>query len=364
MATLPDNNISVTLVKDTLSETSFSVGSLCSSTNINKWSKHKPVIYPSNSTTGITNWWKAVDGSCGLSFNVYTTAGLITTAGSFLYNLKNKLDPWGYKIPYGGELSPYRIGDFRGYYTDAFPAIQVSEDITVILSSTDNGFSITAGIVNAGNTYNISFNDILYNGVALDTYYFGVLIYNKSDNTYFAATSDTVDNYSVRFTNMRGYIGSNWACAYFLSQYPKTQLGAFQTGNLIAIDSDHSNLTIKDTPQLAEITLDAWWGVKYTQVNYRAIFTNSNFQTSTITNVVASFIYNTQSNLDPSTGTVLSTSLIGTVVIDANSSQMKLGNFTYTGSYDSTGWYYVGIKSDQLSTKYALVVMDAPPLIP
>jgi len=336
---------------------------LCTHPNINKWSKHKPVIYPADVTTGITNWWKSVDGLCGLTFNVYTTAGSITTAGSFLYNLKNKLESWGYKRPFGGQTSPYRQGDFRGYYTDALPAISVSSDITAVISSSDNGFSIYAGSVNADNQYNISFNDIEYNGVKLDTYYFGVLIYNKSENTYFTATSNTVGDLTVRFTNMRGYIGSNWACAYFLSQYPKTQTGSFQTGNLIAIDSDHSNLTIKDTPALAEITLDAWWGVKYTQVNYRAIFTNENYQTSTVTNVSAMLIYNPQDKLDPADGTILSTSSIGTIVIDATSSQMEVGNFTYTGSYDSTGWYYIGIKSDQLSTKYALVVMDAPPII-
>jgi hypothetical protein len=46
MGQLPDRDISVMLVHNTIGDPSLDVGTLCSSTKINPWSKNKPVRYP------------------------------------------------------------------------------------------------------------------------------------------------------------------------------------------------------------------------------------------------------------------------------------------------------------------------------
>ena len=68
---LGTTNITTTLVGNTLGIASKDVGTLCSSSLINKWSKNKPVVYPAIATAGITNRWKAVGGNCGLSIPEY-----------------------------------------------------------------------------------------------------------------------------------------------------------------------------------------------------------------------------------------------------------------------------------------------------
>src|SRR5574344_2027594 len=102
---LGTTNISTTLVSQTIGVASRDVGTLCSSSLINKWSKYKPVIYPVVSTTGITDWWKAADGNCGLSITEYSNINDLVAA------ITNGV-VWEYNKPTGGISSPYRLGDF------------------------------------------------------------------------------------------------------------------------------------------------------------------------------------------------------------------------------------------------------------
>ena len=127
---LGTTNITTTLVGQTIGVASRDVGTLCSSSLINKWSKYKPVRYPVISTTGITNWWKAVDGNCGLSIpeylNIDNLVAAITNGAVWIYNK-----------PTGGISSPYRFGDFRGYeHTASRPFLNIT-----IPSKAYNGLS-------------------------------------------------------------------------------------------------------------------------------------------------------------------------------------------------------------------------------
>lgn len=94
--------ITTTKVANTLSTSSHNVGTLCTNSNINKWSKWKPVSY--NTKTGIT---ESQLKSIYYGLNIPTYPQQIT-ASTVTYNK-----------PTGGETSPYRLGDFRNYNHDA-----------------------------------------------------------------------------------------------------------------------------------------------------------------------------------------------------------------------------------------------------
>lgn len=100
---LPNSNISTTLVGQTLGTSSRDVGTLCTHPNINKWSRWKPV-------RALTNGGPLTDvllrgANCG--------AILPGTINALVLDKRD--DNWEYAPPQGGEASPYRIGDFRGY---------------------------------------------------------------------------------------------------------------------------------------------------------------------------------------------------------------------------------------------------------
>lgn len=111
MAALPTTGISTTLVGTTLGVYTRDVGSLCTSPNVNKWSKWKPVDF--NKTSGLT-----LSDLQSINFGVSIVTEYLSPI-----NLRDQLVSLGYdcvyNLPTGGELSPYRLGDFRNYYHDA-----------------------------------------------------------------------------------------------------------------------------------------------------------------------------------------------------------------------------------------------------
>lgn len=116
MAALPSSGISTSLVANTLQTSSHDVGTLCTHSNINKWSKHKPINYPK------------LDGLSDAEYRGTTT----DIANGIIYGIKGVLSGAGYEDlhntsyqyvggPKGGANSPYRLGDFRGYDHNARP---------------------------------------------------------------------------------------------------------------------------------------------------------------------------------------------------------------------------------------------------
>ena len=93
---------SISEVKQVLAETSNSVGGLCTSPKINKWAKYKPVRHPSK---GDLTESELQSVHYGLSVSYDGTAD--------------------YTKPIGGEQSPFRLGDFRGYNRNARPPVSV-----------------------------------------------------------------------------------------------------------------------------------------------------------------------------------------------------------------------------------------------
>ena len=95
---LPNTNISVAMVKAELGAATNDVGQLCIHPNVNKWSKWKPVAKAQVTPMTLEDM-KSV--SFGLDYNGH------------------------YNKPLGGASSPFRLGDFRGYYHNAYPPVKV-----------------------------------------------------------------------------------------------------------------------------------------------------------------------------------------------------------------------------------------------
>lgn len=107
------------------------------SAKINKWSKYKPVPlkanfaqdYDSSAPDYDADWWKGDIGvSCGLRipFNSSAASGVpsnrIQYLGYLAYMVKQgstSVPNYTYVLPTGGADQPFRIGDFRGYNTNA-----------------------------------------------------------------------------------------------------------------------------------------------------------------------------------------------------------------------------------------------------
>lgn len=106
--------ISIADVSAVLGAASSDVGTLCRHSNINIWSRHKPVSYPHPEDTSRTmsvNPWIGDDPTnapYGISIPWQAPGSGTFPSQLFSTNI-------GYKRPSGGASSPYRLGDFRGY---------------------------------------------------------------------------------------------------------------------------------------------------------------------------------------------------------------------------------------------------------
>lgn len=120
MAVIPNTNVNLaTNVRDVLNSAGGSVGNaltsfFSASAKLNKWAKYKPVIYYNQSFLDDDRRWKGGDGLCG-----FTRESIVFNSVNDLVTAYKNGATFVYDIPSGGVAEPMRLGDFRGYCTDA-----------------------------------------------------------------------------------------------------------------------------------------------------------------------------------------------------------------------------------------------------
>lgn len=104
--------VSIDDIKAVLGESSNDVATLCRSSNINMWSKKKPVRLANPFPDINGTWYRADDDDLGIQINkgANTNLGTLYAGASFVY-----------KKPGGGSAQPYRMSDFIGYNHNAKP---------------------------------------------------------------------------------------------------------------------------------------------------------------------------------------------------------------------------------------------------
>ena len=147
-----------------LGESSNDVATLCKSTKINKWSKNKPIKHnclfkpteaqKKEANYGISNipYYRllgnmaqdVINGSMKNATNIST--------------LDTRIEPWHYQQPIGGYASPYRLGDFDGYFANASAPIGAITE-TEIETSLSGKVSVVFN-KNTDTVSSLTFNDL------------------------------------------------------------------------------------------------------------------------------------------------------------------------------------------------------------
>lgn len=147
-----------------LGESSNDLATLCKSDNINKWSKNKPIKHnclfkpteaqKKEANYGISNipYYRllgkmaqdVINGSMKNATNIST--------------LDTRIEPWHYQQPMGGYASPYRLGDFDGYFANASAPIGAITE-TEIESSLSGKVSVVFN-KNTDTVSSLTFNDL------------------------------------------------------------------------------------------------------------------------------------------------------------------------------------------------------------
>ena len=189
MAIIPDSNVNLASnIRDVLNGAGGSVGDdlisfFSAKAKINYNSKFKPTRYPADFPDKNV-YWKAADGNCGFtpkSTGAYANIPSLVDGG---------MNGWVYNLPrgkYGTINEPMRLGDFRGYDSNAHP--MVSDFFIPAQASnqfTSASFNADALVANEGGT-SVTLADL-----SLKNHYAGVVVVNSSGQIKKAVIGDSL----------------------------------------------------------------------------------------------------------------------------------------------------------------------------
>lgn len=156
--------VSIDDVKSVLGENSNDLATLCKSDNINKWARYKPIKHnclfkPTEEQRKEVNY-----GISNIPY--YRLLGVMAQDvinGSMqnatnISTLDTRIEPWHYQKPIGGYASPYRLGDFDGYFANASAPIGAITE-TEINSSLSGKVSVVFN-KNTDTVSSLTFNDL------------------------------------------------------------------------------------------------------------------------------------------------------------------------------------------------------------
>lgn len=202
--------VSVDDVKSVLGESSNDLAALCKSSKINVWAKYKPTVFPSPFPD---DWYKAKDGNFGLNITVDNAKSNWKDLVAEYSKVNNGYSTL-YNKPIGGASSPYRLGDFRGYFHNANPEVRDYLGMNIFIRESDTN-QITAEY----NVISVDGDQISYfEFAAFKDKYFGYIITDKSKSTLmFITTASSVGTFTVLLPKNALQVGDYLAFPMFCS---------------------------------------------------------------------------------------------------------------------------------------------------
>lgn len=170
---------------------SSTLADLCTSSKINVWAKYKPTVFPSPFPD---DWYKAKDGNFGLNITVDNAKSNWKDLVAEYSKVNNGYITL-YNKPIGGASSPYRLGDFRGYFHNANPEVRDYLGKNVFIRESDNNQILTEYNAISADGDQVSYFDF----AAFKDKYFGYIITDKSKSTLqLITTASSVGTFTVR----------------------------------------------------------------------------------------------------------------------------------------------------------------------
>lgn len=257
---IPTSNIHFTDIRYTLNDNGSSctndvISFFDSRAVINVWSFRKP--YSSNA-----DMFKLTDAqirtiNCGL------TPKQVSSYTSIPSYMDGNMNGWVYTRPSGGENSPYRVGDYAGYYPGASPMIRDLQVPSTVSNQFSNTISVSAIVIQQDGK-NVSLKDL---GTLADAY---PAIYIKqasgSESRQYTGSSKISESgtFDVSFDASKLTVTGDWYV------YPYLAVGSrcYTVPNL-------TMKTINVVSSLFSIGVRAQWNPSMTAINYTITVKNN-----------------------------------------------------------------------------------------
>ena len=355
---IPTSNVTFNDIRDTLNSQGGIVNNevasaFKSSSNINYWSKKKPVRlqvdfcqdFSSSAANYYPNWWKGYDGNCGMTLPIYTSPG--SSEGGFIKDIIEGNFSWTYTPPAGTSAQPQRLGDFIEYKRNAInPIGQPPETITAYKDINDYlTFNFDMAIA-PNDRYNLTLQDIAIEGVTLDNYYLGMVLWKSLYNRVIAASDTKIGTGEITLKFKATGMLNEYSARLFASSVPIDPDGQMPSGKFIPLDLNSFKVKVNNYGTTIKIVPIAEWNGT-TQVDYSVAVQNLNSGSFTVRNIVAVIVV----GATPSEGQVLKTIQLGDKKVGPNSVERITGSVTGL-SYSSSNKYWIGAYADNIAVTY------------
>ena len=320
--------VSIDDVKSILGESSNDLATLCKSTKINKWSKNKPIKHnclfkPTEAQKKEVNY-----GISNILY--YRLLGKMTQDvinGSMqnatnISTLDTHIEPWHYQHPIGGYASPYRLGDFDGYFANASAPIGAITE-TEIESSLSGKVSVVFN-KNTDTVSSLIFND-LASEKDFSNQYLGICLSDGNKSFYMTqkvgfdegddVTISMLDSFGIFFRTAKlfPYFDNKTRLVLvafvFISTTPIVADKSITTNNNVftPLYFTKCNIVISKKDINIELTTQAWWTFKGSIKNaLNGIVNFTNTEDTTV------FLKNINVDISDATGNVLYSTAIAT----------------------------------------------------
>lgn len=265
---LPSTNITTTLVGQELGVSTHNVGALCTSTNINKWAKYKPVNFTGTRTV---NWYKANDLKCGLNINGYSTIS------SMIAYIRANNNIWSYNPPQGGANTPYRLADFAGYNHSAIKPFDINLLSANYYKDINSSIGLNLEITTVDNS-NLLLSDI----GSITSYYFASVIVPNGANTgnWLGCNTNVANSGLAVSIPISTFSEGKYDIIHFLAQTTKVNLTDVEVTNIF-IPLPLSIQTVNIYSSAFNVLIEAT--ISGTTINYTLYISNNSSASKTFT---------------------------------------------------------------------------------
>lgn len=320
--------VSIEDVKSILGESSNDLATLCKSDKINKWSKNKPIKHnclfkpteaqKKEANYGISNipYYRLLGNMAKDVIN-----GSMTNATN-ISTLDTRIEPWHYQQPIGGYASPYRLGDFDGYFANASAPIGAITE-TEINSSLSGKVSVVFN-KNTDTVSSLTFND-LASDKDFSNQYLGLCLSDGNKNFYMTQKVgfDEGDDVTISMLNSFGIFFRTAKLFPYFDNKTRLVLVAFVFISTTPIVADKNittnnniftplyftkcNIVISKKDINIELTTYAWWTFNGSiKNNLNGIVNFTNTEDTTV------FLKSINVDISDATGNVLYSTAIAT----------------------------------------------------
>ena len=183
------------------------------SANINKWAYNKPESY--DSIFAMSDYERKMNNH---GFDVTSITGNVD------YLFRNAKNSWTYILPKGGEHSPFRIGDFRGYNPNAKPPFNYGYIMKSGETQTGSTTEVWRVVVNSDAEIKMS-NMVVFEDMNASHYMF--VARKVSGGDYITSTMASMSGdpseivCSITFPS-----DGTWECLFCIGQNTSTPIGS------------------------------------------------------------------------------------------------------------------------------------------